>query len=161
MRRPCQSAPCRAPRLHRLSQLSASARPQGRSSQCGVRIERRAQTSPGLSPWPLHLAPVSGRRLPCPAARQRLDGRHTQAHIWWSEAQSKHGNLLNGPQDEPAAHMAASLRTPGSHPIRLAAYGTWSSSSAAKGVMRTSRLVADKLGAVRPDPDLHGLLFLY
>ena len=45
-----------------------------------------------------------------------------QAHLWWSEAQSKHGNLLNGPQDEAAAHMAASLRPPGSHPIRVAAW---------------------------------------
>ena len=49
-------------------------------------------------------------------------GRLAQAHLWWSEAQSKHGNLLNGPQDEAAAHMAASLRPPGSHPIRVAAW---------------------------------------
>ena len=37
--------------------------------------------------------------------------------------------------------------------------GTWCSSPAAKGVMRTSRPVAEKLGTVRQDPDLHGLLF--
>ena len=36
----------------------------------------------------------------------------------------------------------------------------WSSSSAARGVMRTSRPVADKLGAVRQDPDIHSLLFI-
>ena len=55
-------------------------------------------------------------------------GWPAQAHLWWSEAQSKHGNLLNEPQDEPAAHMAASLRPPGSHPIaiRLAVWHTWS-----------------------------------
>jgi hypothetical protein len=29
---------------------------------------------------------------------------------------------FSGPQDEPAAHMAASLRPPGSHPIGLAAW---------------------------------------
>ena len=68
---------------------------------------------------------------------------------------------FSGPQDEPAAHMAASLRPPGSHPIGLAAWHLELLLFGGQGLMRTSRPVADKLGAVRQDPDLHGLLFIY
>ena len=86
-----------------------------RSAGCGLRggPRRRQGSRPGH--YTLPQCPDGGYQ---PAAA----GRPAQAHLWWSEAQSKHGNLLNGPQDEAAAHMAASLRPTGSHPIRVAAW---------------------------------------
>ena len=69
----------------------------------------------GFVLWSIEKVAMLGLRL-------AAAGRLAQAHLWWSEAQSKHGILLNGPQDEPAAHMAASLRPTGSHPIRVAAW---------------------------------------
>ena len=69
------------------------------------------------------------------------------------EAQSKHGNLLNGPQDEAAAHMAASLRPHGSHPIRVAAWHL-ELLFGGPGRVETPRPGPEKLGAVRTDRDL-------
>ena len=169
---PCQSAPCRSTPS---STSSAAGWSPGahRSAGCGLRGEprRRQGSRPGhytlpqcpdigYQPSSAHLT-TRGEPVPAVQPLPAAAGRPAQAHLWWSKAQSKHGNLLNGPQDEPAAHMAASLRPPGSHPIRLAVWHLGSSSSAAKGVMRTSRPVADKLGAVRQDPDLHCLLSIY
>ena len=63
-----------------------------------------------------------------------------------------------GPQDGPAAHMAASLRPHGSHPIRVAAWHL-ELLFGGPGRVETPRPGLEKLGAVRTDPDRIGLLF--
>ena len=55
--------------------------------------------------------------------------------------------------------MASSLRPTGSHPIRVAAWHL-ELLSGGQGRDEDLRPVAEKLGTVRQDPDLHGLLFL-
>ena len=55
--------------------------------------------------------------------------------------------------------MAASLRPHGSHPIRVAAWHL-ELLSGGQGRDEDLRPEAEKLGTVRQDPDLHGLLFL-
>ena len=50
------------------------------------------------------------------------DMRLTGAKAAGEETHSRASNLPTGPQDDPAAHMAASLRPHGSHPIRVAAW---------------------------------------
>ena len=74
------------------------------------------------------------------------------------ETHSKASNLPTGPQDGPAAHMAASLRPHGSHPIRVAAWHL-ELLFGGPGRVETPRPGLEKLGAVRTDPDLIGLLF--
>jgi hypothetical protein len=62
-----------------------------------------------------------------------------------------------GPQDSPAAHMAASLRPHGLHPIRVAAWHL-ELLFGGPGRVETPRPGPEKLGAVRTDRDLIGLL---
>ena len=62
-----------------------------------------------------------------------------------------------GPQDGPAAHMAASLRPHGLHPIRVAAWHL-ELLFGGPGRVETPRPGPEKLGAVRTDRDLIGLL---
>ena len=96
-----------------------------RSAGCGLRggPRRRQGSRPGH--YTLPQCPDGGYQPSSAAAA----GRPAQAHLWWSEAQSKHGNLLNGPQDEAAAHMAASLDpeklelAPEKPPLELARIG--------------------------------------
>ena len=72
-------------------------------------------------------------------------------------AGSKASNLPTGPQDGPAAHMAASLRPHGSHPIRVAAWHL-ELLFGGPGRVETPQPGLEKLGAVRTDRDLIGLL---
>ena len=80
-----------------------------------------------------------------------------EPHVTCQETYSKASNLPTGPQDGPAAHMAASLRPHGSHPIRVAAWHL-ELLFGGPGRVETPRPGPEKLGAVRTDRDLIGLL---
>ena len=77
-----------------------------------------------------------------------------EPHVTCQETHSKASNLPTGPQDDPAAHMAASLRPHGSHPIRVAAWHL----ELLFGGLETPRPGPEKLGAVRTDRELIGPL---
>ena len=81
-----------------------------------------------------------------------------EPHVTCQETHSKASNLPTGPPDGPAAHMAASLRPHGSHPIRVAAWHL-ELLFGGPGRVETPRPGLEKLGAVRTDRDLIGLLF--
>ena len=73
------------------------------------------------------------------------------------ETHSKASNLPTGPQDGPAAHMAAALRPHCSHPIRVAAWHL-ELLFGGPGRVETPRPAPEKLGAVITDRDLIGPL---
>jgi len=93
-----------------------------------------------------------------PQGRGSIGWRGSVYHVTCQETHSKASNLPTGPQDGPAAHMAASLRPHGSHPIRVAAWHL-ELLFGGPGRVETPRPGLEKLGAVRTDPDLIGLLF--
>ena len=93
----------------------------------------------------------SGRR-PCGCAHFDRVDRHRAANT-----HSKAKNLLTGTQNGPAAHMAASLRPHGSHPIRLAVWRL-ELLFGGPGRVETPRPGPEKLGAVGTDRDLLGML---
>ena len=91
----------------------------------------------------------------CILARDmRLTGAKTAG-----KTHSKASNLPTGPQDGPAAHIAASLRPHGSHPIRVAAWHL-ELLFGGPGRVETPRPGPEKLGAVRTDRELIGLLLI-
>ena len=93
---------------------------RGRDAWYGSPNRMRARPSvlwgqiPAWEAGPRSAAELRARR-PCGCAHFDRVDRHRAANT-----HSKAKNLPTGTQDGPAAHMAASLRPHGSHPIRLA-----------------------------------------